>query len=58
MPRCDPAALADAMLRLATDPALSRSMGEAAAQCGRMDGSWQDYGDRLLAHFARLRGEG
>lgn len=57
VPRCDPAALADAMLRLATDPALSRSMGEAATQCGRTDGSWQDYGDRLLAHFARLRGE-
>ena len=44
---------ADAMLRLARGRALNQRMGEAAHQRGASSNTWQDYGDRLLAEYAR-----
>jgi len=49
----DPAHIAEAMLKVAADPALCQRMGEAAALKGGERNSWQDYGNRLLAEFAR-----
>jgi glycosyltransferase involved in cell wall biosynthesis len=49
----DPGQIADAMLRLAGDRELNRKMGEAAYQKGAVKNTWQDYGDRLLAEYAR-----
>jgi len=52
--RCrDPEHTAEAMIKIASDPALNRNMGEAAFQKGAMKNTWQDYGDRLLAEYAR-----
>ena len=52
----DPEQIADAMLKLARDPALNRRMGEAAHQQGASSNTWQDYGDRLLNEYrARLQ---
>jgi len=48
----DPSALADAMLRLAGDPALNARMGQAAHLKGARRNTWQDYGDRLLDEYA------
>ena len=47
----DPQDIAQAMIRLATDPELNRRMGEAACLKGSLQNSWQDYGDRLLAAY-------
>jgi glycosyltransferase involved in cell wall biosynthesis len=47
----DPQDIAQAMIRLATDPELNRRMGEAAYRKGSLQNSWQDYGDRLLAAY-------
>ncbi len=47
----DPEQIADAMLKLARDPALNRRMGEAARRKGAERNDWQDYGDRLLAEY-------
>jgi glycosyltransferase involved in cell wall biosynthesis len=56
VPARDPAQLAQAMVRLASDAALCRRMGEAAYQRGAARNTWQDYGDRLLAEYqARLK---
>ena len=49
----DPDQIADAMLKLALDPALNRRMGEAARRKGANRNGWQDYGDRLLAEYER-----
>ena len=49
----DPGQIAGAMIRLATDAGLNRKMGEAAFQRGAVKNTWQDYGDRLLAEYAR-----
>jgi glycosyltransferase involved in cell wall biosynthesis len=49
----DPKQIAEAMIRLATDAGLNRKMGEAAFQRGAVKNTWQDYGDRLLAEYAR-----
>jgi glycosyltransferase involved in cell wall biosynthesis len=43
----DPQDIAQAMMRLATDPELNRRMGEAAYRKGSVQNAWQDYGDRL-----------
>ena len=45
--------LADAMIRLAQDRALNQQMGECAYRKGAERNTWQDYGDRLLAEYAR-----
>jgi glycosyltransferase involved in cell wall biosynthesis len=49
----DPMQIAEAMLRLAGDPALNRQMGEAAHRRGAAPNTWRDYGDRLLAEYQR-----
>ncbi|QJE96982.1 glycosyltransferase family 4 protein [Luteolibacter luteus] len=48
IPSRDIRALQDAMLLLAKDQALNRSMGEAALKAGALRNTWQDYGDNLL----------
>jgi glycosyltransferase involved in cell wall biosynthesis len=45
-----PELLAQAMLRV-SDVELNRRMGEAAYLKGALRNTWQDYGDRLLAHY-------
>ena len=49
----DPQQIADAMVRMAKDPAMNQRMGEAAYQKGAERNTWQDYGDRLLAEYER-----
>ena len=49
----DPQHIAEAMLRVAQDPELCRRMGEAAHKKGAVKNTWQDYGDRLLAEYAK-----
>ncbi len=49
----DPQQIAGAMIRLASDAALSRKMSEAAWRRGAVRNTWQDYGDRLLAEYAK-----
>ena len=49
----DPGQIAEAMIRLATDAGLNQKMGQAAFQRGAVKNTWQDYGDRLLAEYAR-----
>lgn len=49
----DPAHIAEAMIRLARDKDLNRTMGEAAYRKGAVKNTWQDYGDRLLAEYER-----
>ncbi|MGA2865104.1 MAG: glycosyltransferase family 4 protein [Verrucomicrobiota bacterium] len=49
----NPAEIAAAMLKLATDRDLNRRMGEAAYRKGSLQNTWQDYGDRLLAEYGR-----
>jgi glycosyltransferase involved in cell wall biosynthesis len=48
----DPAHIAAAMIRLASDPGLNGRMGEAAYKRVATQNSWQQYGDRLLARYA------
>lgn len=47
----DPADIAQAMIRVATDRELNWKMGEAAYVKGSIRNSWQDYGDRLLGEY-------
>jgi glycosyltransferase involved in cell wall biosynthesis len=49
----DPRHIAEAMIRVATDAELNQHMGEAAYKKGAMKNTWQDYGDRLLAEYAK-----
>jgi len=49
----DPHHIAEAMLRVAQDPELSRRMGESAYRKGGVGNDWQDYGDRLLQEYHR-----
>jgi glycosyltransferase involved in cell wall biosynthesis len=49
----DPQHIAAAMVRVAKDGELCRRLGEAACQKGAVKNTWQDYGDRLLAEYAR-----
>lgn len=44
-------ALANAMIRLATDNELSRRLGDASHERGAVRNTWQDYGDRLLEYY-------
>jgi glycosyltransferase involved in cell wall biosynthesis len=53
VPSRDPEKLAGAMVKIAGDAALNRKMGEGAHQKGAVKNTWQDYGDRLLAEYAR-----
>jgi glycosyltransferase involved in cell wall biosynthesis len=52
----DPQHLADAMIRVATDRELNFRMGRAAHKKGAESNTWQDYGDRLLAEYAKRLG--
>lgn len=49
----DPQHIADAMIRVAADRGLNQTMGAAAHQKGAAKNTWLDYGDRLLAEYAR-----
>lgn len=49
----DPEEIAEAMIRVATDPCLNKEMGDAARLKGAEENTWLDYGDRLLAEYAR-----
>ena len=53
IPTRQPDKLAEAMIKIAIDPALNRKLGEAAYQKGAVKNTWQDYGDRLLAEYDR-----
>ena len=53
IPTRQPDKLAEAMIKIAIDPALNRILGEAAYQKGAVKNTWQDYGDRLLAEYDR-----
>ena len=46
-------ALAEVMIRVATDRELNERMGEASYQKGSVSNTWLDYGDRLLAEYQR-----
>jgi len=52
----DPQHIAEAMVRVASDHGLNQKMGEAARKKGAVSNTWQDYGDRLLAEYARRLG--
>jgi glycosyltransferase involved in cell wall biosynthesis len=49
----DPRQIADAMIRLASDPELNWQLGETAFQRAGAPNTWQDYGDRLLLEYER-----
>ena len=49
----EPAAIAEAMVKLAQDRELNSRMGDAAYEKGAEGNTWQDYGDRLLAEYGR-----
>ncbi len=49
----DPQHIAEAMIRVATDRELNHRLGEAAYAKGAIKNTWQDYGDRLLAEYAK-----
>jgi glycosyltransferase involved in cell wall biosynthesis len=49
----DPKHIAEAMIKIASDPAMNQKMGEAAYQKGAVRNTWQDYGDRLLAEYRK-----
>jgi glycosyltransferase involved in cell wall biosynthesis len=49
----DPQHIAEAMLRVAKDAELCERMGRASHKKGTVKNTWQDYGDRLLAEYAR-----
>ena len=49
----DPAHIAEAMMKTATDRELNQRMGDAAYLKGAKQNTWQDYGDRLLGEYAR-----
>jgi glycosyltransferase involved in cell wall biosynthesis len=55
VPAREPEKIAAAMIRLAKDAQLNATMGRAAYESGARNNSWQDYGDRLLAEYARRR---
>lgn len=55
-PRNDPAALAQAFLRVAADPALRAQLGQAAARRAREAYSWEQVTDAYERLFQRLVG--
>lgn len=46
-------ALAQAMLRLASESDLNLKMGQAAYHSGALQNTWQDYAERLLKEYSR-----
>jgi len=58
VPSGDCAKAAEAMIKIAKAPELSQRMGEAAHRKGTEKNTWQDYGDRLIAEYARHRAAG
>jgi glycosyltransferase involved in cell wall biosynthesis len=48
-----PEAIAERLQRLADDPALRRSMGEAALGKARLINGWQSYGDQMVETYSR-----
>lgn len=46
-----PRHIADAMVRVASSPQLTKTMGEAAHKRGAISNTWQDYGDRLIREY-------
>ena len=53
VPSRDPQNLTEAMIRIASDPAMNQKRGEAAYKKGAAKNTWQDYGDRLLTEYQR-----
>lgn len=51
VPAREPRRIADAMTKIAGDPAMNREMGEAAYKKGAVGNTWQDYGGRLLNEY-------
>ena len=49
----DPKHIAEAMIKIASDPAMNQKMGEAAWRKGAVRNTWQDYADRLLAEYRK-----
>ncbi len=47
----DPKHIAEAMIKIASDPVMNQEMGEAAYKKGAVYNTWQDYSDRLLAEY-------
>jgi len=54
-PAGDPAALAQALARLAADPALRERMGKAARRRIEIDLGWPPLAQRYIKHFHRLQ---
>jgi glycosyltransferase involved in cell wall biosynthesis len=54
----DPEHIADRMIQVALDRDLNQRMGDAAYRKGAEKNTWQDYGDRLIAEYARRRAAG
>jgi glycosyltransferase involved in cell wall biosynthesis len=55
VPGRDPERIAEAMIKIAADRELNQRMGDAAYMKGGEKNTWLDYGDRLLAEYARRR---
>jgi glycosyltransferase involved in cell wall biosynthesis len=55
VPPGDPAALAQALERLLTGPALAAEMGRAGQQRARVDADWQSVGTRVAAALAEAQ---
>lgn len=51
VPARDPSAIAEAMIKLASQPQLGELMGKAALLRASQLYNWQAYGDRLLEHY-------
>ncbi|MEO6181775.1 MAG: glycosyltransferase family 4 protein [Verrucomicrobiota bacterium] len=49
----NPSHIAEAMIKLGSNPELNKRMGEASYQKGAIKNTWQDYGDRLLNEYSR-----
>jgi glycosyltransferase involved in cell wall biosynthesis len=50
----DPESIAQAMVKIASDPIINQRMSDAAHRKGALANTWQDYGDRLLLEYAKL----
>ena len=57
IPARDPVKIAEAMIHLGKNVELNAAMGRASYDSGARNNSWQDYGDRLIAEYARRRAE-
>lgn len=52
----NPEQIAEAMIKLATNPQMNLEMGEASYRKGALRNTWADYGERLLAEYERRLG--